>query len=88
MGRADTLSAFVKIPEENGYVEIEMKNHPGKQNLVFRREFKKSNNSSIWHMNGKKVTHKEVEAKVASMDIQVDNFWYGPWSKHTVSRPD
>lgn len=31
MGRADDLKSFVKIPEEEGYIELELKNASGKQ---------------------------------------------------------
>ncbi|CAG8597007.1 13762_t:CDS:10, partial [Acaulospora morrowiae] len=71
LGRAKEISDFVKHGQERASIEIELKDKS--KNVVVSRTIKKSNNNSQWKLNGKIVNHKEVQSKMASLNIQVDN---------------
>ncbi|KAG8987488.1 Structural maintenance of chromosomes protein 5 [Tulasnella sp. JGI-2019a] len=74
LGRAEELKDFVKIGNEKGWVEIELKGPAGKKNLVIRREINTKTNGSIWHLNKESATLAEIKAKVEALNVQVTNF--------------
>ncbi|RHZ89185.1 hypothetical protein Glove_18g107 [Diversispora epigaea] len=71
LGRAKEISDFVKHGQERASIEIELKNK--NKNIIITRMIKKSNNTSQWKLNGQNVTHREIQARVASINIQADN---------------
>jgi hypothetical protein len=52
LGRAPTISSFVRQGSDEAYTEIELKGPIGKPNRVIRRDFNKSNKKSVWHLDG------------------------------------
>ncbi|RIA89012.1 P-loop containing nucleoside triphosphate hydrolase protein [Glomus cerebriforme] len=70
LGRAREISDFVKHGQERSSIEIELKS---KKPVVITRTIKKSNNTSLWKLNGKTSTQKDIVSKVNSLNIQVDN---------------
>lgn len=75
LGRSKDLSEFIKNGCDKATIEIELQGLPGKAAPVIRRtiERKQSGAHSAWSINGKTVTHKEVEKAVRKFNIQVDN---------------
>ena len=73
LGRAKEVSEFVKHGCAEAKVEIELKGHDGKRNLLIRREIQREGNKSTWHLNGDRSKPTEVSQKVRSFDIQIDN---------------
>ncbi|CAI2185097.1 6636_t:CDS:10, partial [Funneliformis geosporum] len=71
LGRAREISEFVKHGQERASIEIELKNK--RTNVVIMRIIKKANNTSQWKLNGENVSLKEINNKVNSLNIQVDN---------------
>ncbi|KAF9428893.1 Structural maintenance of chromosomes protein 5 [Podila epigama] len=72
LGRAKDVSEFVKHGSDKGWIEIVLYNKNG-PNVVIKRHINKSNNTSVWKINGENKTQKEVMKKVQSFNIQVDN---------------
>ncbi|KAJ8519683.1 hypothetical protein ONZ45_g3400 [Pleurotus djamor] len=73
LGRAQDVNSFVKHNGGEGYVEIELKGSIGKPNIVIRRIIKANSRSSPFIMDGKAATGREVNAKVAELNVQVGN---------------
>ena len=71
LNRSTSVGEFVKIGEENASIEVELY-HPEEGNITVLRQFNKAGKSN-WLLNGKKSGVREVERKVASLRIQVDN---------------
>ncbi|KAI8807000.1 hypothetical protein BJ742DRAFT_814086 [Cladochytrium replicatum] len=71
LARQGNLHEFVKNGRDKSLIEIELKG--GSKNITIRREFKKESNSSTWKLNGQPITERDVKARVASLNIQVDN---------------
>ncbi|KAK6493008.1 structural maintenance of chromosomes protein 5-like [Huso huso] len=71
IGRGDKIGLYVKRGCNKGSIEIELYKPDG--NLVITREIQVENNQSIWAINGKHATQKNVEEKVAALNIQVGN---------------
>ncbi|MGH0145596.1 UNVERIFIED_CONTAM: hypothetical protein FKN15_045494 [Acipenser sinensis] len=71
IGRGDKIGLYVKRGCNKGSIEIELYKPDG--NLVITREIQVENNQSMWAINGKHATQKNVEEKVAALNIQVGN---------------
>ena len=74
LGRQD-LNSFVKQTKQQGYIEIELKGHPGKPNIVIRRELTEGSRTTSFTINGKSAIGKDVNATIAQLNIQVGNLW-------------
>ncbi|KAF5364198.1 hypothetical protein D9756_000106 [Leucocoprinus leucothites] len=73
LGRANEVNKFVKIGKEEGYTEIELKGLPGKPNLVIRRYLKADSKSSSFTLNGKSTSGKDINQRMAELNVQVGN---------------
>ncbi|CAG8637919.1 11308_t:CDS:10 [Funneliformis caledonium] len=71
LGRAREISEFVKHGQDRASIEIELKSM--RTNVIIMRVIKKANNASLWKLNGEHVSLKEINNKVNSLNIQVDN---------------
>jgi len=74
LGRQD-LNSFVKQTKQKGYIEIELKGHPGKPNIVIKRELTERSKTTSFSINGKSAVGKDVNATIARLNIQVGNLW-------------
>ncbi|KAG0277810.1 Structural maintenance of chromosomes protein 5 [Linnemannia exigua] len=72
LGRAKDISEFVKHGSDKGWIEIVLCNKNG-SNVIIKRHINKSNNTSVWKINGENKSQKDVAKKVQSFNIQVDN---------------
>ncbi|GAA96106.1 hypothetical protein E5Q_02767, partial [Mixia osmundae IAM 14324] len=72
LGRADEVRLFVKQGYDEGHIEIELKGRKSR-NVIIRREINRIRNNSDWYLDGKKAKHTDVVAKVAGLNVQVDN---------------
>jgi len=52
LGRAKDISEFVKHGSDKGWIEVVLCNKTG-TNVVIKRHINKSNNTSVWKINGK-----------------------------------
>ena len=66
----------MKQTKQKGYIEIELKGHPGKSNIVIRRELTEGSRTTSFTINGKSAVGKDVNATIAQLNIQVGNLWY------------
>ncbi|KAJ2923676.1 hypothetical protein H1R20_g13419, partial [Candolleomyces eurysporus] len=73
LGRASELNAFVKNGTDAGYIEIELKGPAGRGNLIIRRNLSGKDRKSSFTLNGQPATGKEVTAKMAELNVQVEN---------------
>jgi len=71
LGRATSITDFIKVGEESAEVEVELF-HPDNENVVICRKWDQSG-KNLWTVDGKKVGLREVERLVAKFRIQVDN---------------
>ena len=71
LGRASSITDFIKVGEESAEVEVELF-HPDNENVVICRRWDQSG-KNLWMVDGKKVGLREVERLVAKFRIQVDN---------------
>jgi len=71
LGRASSITDFIKVGEEFAQVEVELF-HPENENVVIVRRWDQGG-KSLWMLDGKKVGLREVERLVAKFRIQVDN---------------
>jgi len=71
LGRADSLSEFICYGAESAETEIELHNafHEG-ENFVIKRSWGKDS-KSIWQLNGRRATGKDIQKLVDSLNIQV-----------------
>ena len=74
LGRQD-LNSFVKQTKQKGHIEIELKGHPGKSNIIIRRELVEGTRTTSFTINGKSAVGKDVNATIAKLNIQVGNLW-------------
>ncbi|KAG8875354.1 Structural maintenance of chromosomes protein 5 [Tulasnella sp. 331] len=74
LGRAEELKDFVKIGNDRGWIELELKGPAGKKNLIIKREINTKTNGSAWHLNKESATLAEIKAKVEALNVQVTNF--------------
>jgi structural maintenance of chromosomes protein 5 len=75
LGRSSELNAFVKHGHDKGYVEIELKGKIGMPNLVIRRSINSKNRGSQFTLNGTTVTGREINERIAELNVQVSNLW-------------
>ncbi|KAJ3090460.1 Structural maintenance of chromosomes protein 5 [Quaeritorhiza haematococci] len=73
LGRAKELQEFVKRGADKATIELELKSRGRGGNVIIKRIFKRGANSSMWKLNGKDATEREVKEKIRSFSIQVDN---------------
>ncbi|KAH0588207.1 hypothetical protein H2248_006920 [Termitomyces sp. 'cryptogamus'] len=73
LGRAADLNSFVKIGKQKGHIEIELKGKKGQGNLIIRRHLSATSKQSHFELNGKPATGKEINAKMAELNVQVGN---------------
>jgi hypothetical protein len=71
----------VKDQCKEGFIEIELKGKPGargspSKNLVVRRNLFAGKKTSSFTLNGSACTGKEINTKIAELNIQVGNLWY------------
>lgn len=74
LGRQD-LNSFVKQTKGKGHIEIELKGHPRKPNIVIKRELTEGSKTTSFTINGKSAVGKDVNATIAQLNIQVGNLW-------------
>jgi structural maintenance of chromosomes protein 5 len=65
----------VKDQKKEGFIELELKGKVGTRNIVIRRNLFSDKKSSTFTLNGKSATGKEVNEKIAQLNIQVGNLW-------------
>lgn len=53
LGRAKDISEFVKHGSDKGWIEVVLCNKNG-ANVVIKRHINKTNNTSVWKINGKR----------------------------------
>ncbi|KAG6841292.1 hypothetical protein C0991_012462 [Blastosporella zonata] len=70
LGRASELNSFVKIGKQEGHIEIELKGRKGKGNLVIRRKLSATSKQSSFTLNGVGASGKEINAKMAELNVQ------------------
>ena len=75
LGRATDLNSFVKIGTDSGYIEIELKGPKGKPNLVIKRTLNAKSKSSSFFLNGQAASGKEINSRMAELNVQVSNLW-------------
>ncbi|KAK7696074.1 hypothetical protein QCA50_000716 [Cerrena zonata] len=73
LGRASELSAFVKLGTTDGHIEIELKGPSGKPNLVIKRTLQANSKSNQFFLNGRTVSGREVNQRMAELNVQVSN---------------
>ncbi|KAJ6604030.1 hypothetical protein B0H10DRAFT_2229461 [Mycena sp. CBHHK59/15] len=73
LGRAADLNSFVKINADTGHIEIELKAPAGEPNLVIRRNLNAKSKSSSFMLNGVSATGREINERVARLNVQVGN---------------
>jgi len=71
LGRANSIVDFIKLGEQETEVETELY-QPDDDNTVIVRKWG-MDGKSVWGVNGRKVTQKEVEKIIAGLRIQVGN---------------
>jgi chromosome segregation ATPase len=52
LGRAPGLSQYVKTKTARGWIEITLKNSPGKPDITVKREINRHDQKSTWWING------------------------------------
>ena len=65
----------MKHGHDKGYVEIELKGKIGGSNLVIRRSINSKNRSSHFTLNGNTITGREINERIAELNVQVGNLW-------------
>ncbi|KAI0722553.1 P-loop containing nucleoside triphosphate hydrolase protein, partial [Earliella scabrosa] len=73
LGRAQDLKSFVKNDKQEGHIEIELKGAKGKANLVILRKLSSNSKSAPFFLNGKSASGKEINARMAELNVQVSN---------------
>ncbi|THH29882.1 hypothetical protein EUX98_g4315 [Antrodiella citrinella] len=73
LGRASELNAFVKLGTTDGHIEIELKGSKGKPNIIIKRFIAAGTKSSHFSINGQSASGREVNAKMAELNVQVSN---------------
>ena len=65
----------MKQTKQKGHIEIELKGHPGKPNIVIKRKLIEGSRNTSFTINGKSAVGKDVNATIAQLNIQVGNLW-------------
>ncbi|RPD67470.1 P-loop containing nucleoside triphosphate hydrolase protein [Lentinus tigrinus ALCF2SS1-7] len=73
LNRAPELKSYVKNDKKDGHIEIELKGAKGKPNLVIRRLLSSSSKIAPFVLNGKSASGKEINARMAELNVQVNN---------------
>ena len=76
LGRADDVQEFIRIGKDEAEVEVELNNNEGGKNFIINRLWSKNDSSktkTIWTLNGKITTGKQVTDLVRKLNIQTDN---------------
>eukprot|EP01104_Vermistella_antarctica_P014389 TRINITY_DN4517_c1_g1_i1.p1 TRINITY_DN4517_c1_g1~~TRINITY_DN4517_c1_g1_i1.p1 ORF type:complete len:1137 (+),score=335.80 TRINITY_DN4517_c1_g1_i1:43-3411(+) len=73
LGRAEQVGEFVQRGKDDGWVEIELAGKEGGRNVVVKRKIFRKDNKSLWWLNNKSSSQKEVKAKMKQMKVQVEN---------------
>ncbi|KAK7021291.1 Structural maintenance of chromosomes protein 5 [Paramarasmius palmivorus] len=73
LGRAEKIQSFVKNDKENGFIEIELKGLKDQPNLVIRRTLSATAATNTFSLNGRPATGKEVNTKMALLNVQISN---------------
>lgn len=68
-----TMDSMIKSGEKESTIEIELKNHPGRPNLVIKRTFVLKLTKSSWSIDGATADVNAVRLLVRSFNIQLDN---------------
>uniref|UniRef100_A0A8C6Q076 Structural maintenance of chromosomes protein 5 n=1 Tax=Nothobranchius furzeri TaxID=105023 RepID=A0A8C6Q076_NOTFU len=71
LGRGDKVGLYVKRGCKKGSIEIELYKNGG--NVIINREIHVENNQSLWMLNGRHCSLKQVEEEVRTLQIQVSN---------------
>uniref|UniRef100_A0A3P8ULN2 Structural maintenance of chromosomes protein 5 n=1 Tax=Cynoglossus semilaevis TaxID=244447 RepID=A0A3P8ULN2_CYNSE len=71
LGRGDKVGLYVKRGCKKGFIEIELYKKDG--NVVIHREIHVENNRSVWMLNKRHCSQKDVEEEVRTLQIQVSN---------------
>jgi chromosome segregation ATPase len=54
---------------------MELKAPKGRRNYVIRRNLTATSKSSTFTLNGQPATGKEIQTKMAELNVQVGNMW-------------
>ncbi|KAL6778911.1 SMC5 [Auxenochlorella protothecoides x Auxenochlorella symbiontica] len=73
LGRADEVSNYVRRGADKGWVKITLAGGPEGRETLIQRIMYSSKNSSDWSINGKECLNRDVQARVASLNIHLDN---------------
>ncbi len=58
LGRAEGVASYVKQGKEHGYIEIELKGHPGENNVTIKRQLQSQKNDNVYFVNGERPTRQ------------------------------
>ncbi|XP_048583434.1 structural maintenance of chromosomes protein 5 [Nematostella vectensis] len=72
LGRASEVGEFVKHGASQGMTEVELYNSSG-HNYIITRDIYREGNRSVWKINGKGATMKEVQDLTARLNVQISN---------------
>ncbi|XP_034233676.1 structural maintenance of chromosomes protein 5 [Thrips palmi] len=71
LGKQNTsIQDFIKSNHREAQIEIELYRH--RKNSVIKRTIH-NDGKSIWHLNGRQVNLKDIEAETKALNIQIDN---------------
>ncbi|PWY98174.1 P-loop containing nucleoside triphosphate hydrolase protein [Testicularia cyperi] len=73
LGRAKTVSSFVKAGKTDAWIEIQLQGWSNARNRTVRRTLSAENNKSDWFLDGRATTQKDVVQVVAEYNIDVAN---------------
>ena len=75
LGRAELVDDFIRTGCDEAELEVELKGTPDDgENVVIRRRWKRGDTRTLWTVNGRKSSHKEVLSLVVrKFNIQTDN---------------
>ena len=65
----------MKIGQQEGYIEIELKGPKGKPNLVIRRNLKAHSKVNSFTINGEPATGKQITSRMQELNVQISNLW-------------
>ncbi|KAL8500858.1 hypothetical protein ACS0TY_020443 [Phlomoides rotata] len=72
LGRATSVSAYVKRGEESGYIKITLRGDSNQEHITITRKID-SRNKSEWLFNGKMSAKKDIIDVIKKFNIQVNN---------------
>ncbi|RKP11061.1 hypothetical protein THASP1DRAFT_27160 [Thamnocephalis sphaerospora] len=73
LGRSKEVSDFVKHGHDKAIIDVELYRGPPEQNVVIKRQIKRSTNASTWKIDGQNASQRDVLALAQDLRIQVDN---------------